>query len=69
MELLTVREVSKVLKTNPEYVYRLIQSGKLKGIKLGSLKVRKEALEEFLVTYEGYDLTDPTEVVPLSNVA
>lgn len=57
--LFTVKEVSKILKTNPTYVYKLIAKGKLPAIKLGSYKIREEALRTFLERYEGYDLTDP----------
>ena len=59
--LYTVKEVSKIIKTNPSYVYKLINSGKLPAIKLGSYKIRKEALESFLRDYEGCDLTNPNE--------
>jgi excisionase family DNA binding protein len=57
-----VTEVSKLIKTNPAYVYRLINSGQLKALKLGSMKVRKSTLEQFLAQNEGMDLTDPFEV-------
>ena len=57
--LYTVKEVPKILRTNPTYVYKLIECGKLPVIKLGSYKVRKESMERFLEQYEGYDLTDP----------
>ena len=57
--LFTVKAVSKILKTNPTYVYKLIGCGKLPAIKLGSYKIREEALKNFLEQYEGYDLTDP----------
>lgn len=37
--LLTVHEVAKTLKTNPNTVYELINRGELKGLKLGRIKV------------------------------
>jgi excisionase family DNA binding protein len=58
VELYTVKEVSQILKVNVHRVYDLIRSGVLPALKLGNLKVRKEALERFLADYEGYDLTD-----------
>lgn len=64
--LYTVKEVSKILRTNPTYVYKLIDCGKLPAIKLGSYKIRKESLEHFLKQYEGYDLTDPQVVKEIS---
>ncbi len=54
----TVKEVSLLLHSNIGYVYQLIDLGLLPALKLGSLKVRKEALNEFLCKYEGYDLSD-----------
>ena len=61
----TVKEVAKILKTSPDTVYALKKSGLLPFLKLGALKCRREALEEFLRKYEGYDVTDPFNVVPL----
>jgi hypothetical protein len=34
-------------------------------MKLGQYKVRRETLENFLKEYEGYDLTDPFNIMPL----
>ena len=56
--LFTVAEVATILKTNKTYVYTLINSGLLPALKLGSLKIRKASLEEFLKNYDGMDLTD-----------
>lgn len=63
--LFTVKEVAGIIKTNPSYVYRLINCGKLPAIKLGTYKVRKEALEDFLKSHEGMDVTDPDNIRPL----
>ncbi len=60
--LYTMKEVSVILKTNVTYVHRLRKAGLLPCIKIGTYKVRKEALEEFLKKYEGWDLTDPEAV-------
>lgn len=49
----TVKEVAKALHVNVNYVYRLIHTNLLPSLQLGSTKVRKETLEEFLKTYEG----------------
>ena len=56
--LLTIKEVSKILKTNPTTVYRLVKANKLPALKLGSLKVRQVSLDAFLNQYDGMDLTD-----------
>ncbi|WP_294363518.1 helix-turn-helix domain-containing protein [uncultured Clostridium sp.] len=66
--LYTVKETAKILKTNTDYVYALIKKGKLKCLKLGSYKIRKVALEEFLIQYEGYDLSNLDNVIPLENL-
>lgn len=60
--LFTVKETSKILKTNTNYVYRLIKCGYLKCLKLGSYKIRKKTLNEFLEKYEGKDLTDLDDI-------
>ena len=57
-ELYTAKEVSKILKVNVHKVYDLIHAGLLPALKLGSIKIRKESLNEFLKKYEGMDLTD-----------
>ena len=64
--LFTVKQVSELLHTNPTYVYKLINNKLLPVLKLGSCKVRKLALDEFLEKYEGYDLTDPANIKLLS---
>lgn len=63
--LYTVPEVSKLIKTNTSYVYELIKAGRLPVLKLGSYKVRKVTLLEFLEQYEGKDLTDPYNIVEI----
>lgn len=68
-ELLTVKEVADILKTNTDYVYRLQKAGLIKFLKLGRLKCRKKALEEFLEKYEGYDLTNPENITKLEGGA
>lgn len=63
--LYTAPEVAKILKTNVNYVYKLHKSGILRFLKLGRLKCRKSALEQFLEKYDGYDISDPFHVVEL----
>ena len=63
--LLNVKETSEILKTNVDYVHKLRKSGVLPFIKLGSYKVRREALQEFLRNNEGKDLTDPYQIKDL----
>ena len=46
--LLTVTEVAKELRVNRNFVYKLINNGELEAVKIGSIKVRKEALNEYI---------------------
>lgn len=62
----TVKEVSRLLHTNPAFVYRIINLGLLPALKLGSIRVRKAALDEFLQRYEGCDLSDPLNIKELA---
>lgn len=61
----TVREVSHLLRTNAAFIYKLIDTGLLPALKLGSLRVRKEALDEFLQKYEGCDLSNLNDIKPI----
>lgn len=61
----TVPEVAKILKSNVDYVHKLRKAGVLPFLKLGQYKCRKVALENFLATYEGKDVTDPTNITEL----
>lgn len=46
-------------------MYELVNAGLLPALKLGSLKVRKEILEDFMIKYEGKDLTDINNICDL----
>lgn len=63
--LYTVKETSKLLKTNPNYIYELIKKGFLPALKLGCFKIRRSAILEFLEKNEGLDLTDLTNIKKL----
>lgn len=63
--LYTVKETAELLKCNVDYVHKLRKAGLLPFLKLGSYKVRKQALDEFLEKYEGKDLTDPFAIKDL----
>lgn len=64
--LYPVAETAKLLKTNSNYVYELIKRGLLPALKLGSYKVRKTALTNFLEKNEGKDLTDLDNIISLN---
>lgn len=46
--LLTVSEVAKMLKVNRNFVYKIIKDGELEAVKIGSIKVREEKLNEYI---------------------
>ena len=46
--LLTVAEVAKALKVNRNFVYKIIKDGELEAVKVGSIKVKKEALTKYV---------------------
>ena len=56
MPLYTVTEVSKLLKVNRNFVYDLIRSGELEAVRIGSIKVRKDAVERYVerMKYNGW---------------
>jgi excisionase family DNA binding protein len=58
----TVNEVSKILGVNKNCVYNLINAGIIKTMKLGRQKITFNSLTEFLNKYDGYDLTDLTNI-------
>lgn len=66
--LYTVSETAKLLKTNSNYVYDLIKKGLLPALKLGSFKIRRTSLIEFLAKYEGQDLTNLDNITNLEVV-
>ena len=46
--LLSVSEVAKLLKVNRNFVYKIINDGELEAVTIGSIKVRKEALNRYV---------------------
>lgn len=53
--LYTVKEVAKILKTNPNAVYALVKNKQLPGLQLGSTKIRGSDLERFVEKYPAMD--------------
>lgn len=66
--LYTVKQASKLLKTDEPTIRRLIDKGIIKALKLGRLKVRKEEIERFLEWAEEKDFTDLENIVPLKTL-
>lgn len=46
--LYTVTEVAKMLKVNRNFVYKIINDGELEAVKIGSIKVKREALNRYI---------------------
>ena len=46
--LYTVSEVAKLLKVNRNFVYKLIKDGELEAVKIGSIKVRRDAIDRYV---------------------
>ena len=46
--LYTVTEVAKLLKVNKNFVYKIINDGELEAVKIGSIKVKREALDRYI---------------------
>ena len=46
--LLTVSDVAKRLKVNKNFVYNLIKDGELEAVRIGSIKVREDKLNEYI---------------------
>ena len=46
--LYTVREVANLLKVNRNFVYDEIKNGKLRAIRVGSIKIRHDDLEAYI---------------------
>lgn len=67
MYLLTIKDVSKILKVNVSFVYDLIKKGHLQALKLGSMKITNVELDRFILSASGSDFTDLDNVIPLQN--
>ncbi len=63
--LYTVKETAKLLKVNPNYVYDLIKKEMLPALKLGSFKIRRTSLLNFVKESEGKDMTDLNNIKEL----
>lgn len=60
-ELLTVKQVSELLKINIDCVHELRKAGALPFCKLGRFKCRRTAVEAFIRNIDGMDYTDPAK--------
>ncbi|EES50614.1 helix-turn-helix domain-containing protein [Clostridium botulinum] len=63
--LFTVKEASKLLKTDEPTIRRLISRGLMKALRLGRIKIRKVEIERFAEWAEGKDLNDLDDIKEL----
>lgn len=54
------------LKVNKNTAYSLINKGLIPALKLGSIKVRKSSLMNFITEYEGKELSDLDNIKELN---
>lgn len=64
----TVQEVAKLLHSSPNYIYELINKGYLPAIKLGSIKILKSSLEQFLIENQGKDFSDFNNIKSITQI-
>jgi hypothetical protein len=65
-ELFSITEVSTKLKISRELAYKLVGSGLLRAIKIGTMKVSQKELDHFIDKYYGMDLSDFNDVKQLA---
>lgn len=64
-DLLDYTEVMKILKVNANDAYRVMKV--IPHLKLGRIKVRRQALDAWLEANEGNDVSDPEKPARLQN--
>ena len=65
----TVQEVAKMLHSSPNYIYKLIEKGYLPALKLGSIKILKISLEQFLINNQGKDFSNLNNITELKELS
>ena len=63
--LYTVSETAELLKVNRNSVYDLLRKNVIRGIKIGSLKITRKELLDFLERNNGKDLSNLDEIKEL----
>ena len=64
--LYTVSETAELLKVNRNSVYDLLRKNIIRGIKIGSLKITRKELLDFLERNNGKDLSNLDEIKELN---
>ena len=53
----TVAETAEILRCSEGFVRRILTCGLMRYMKIGDIKIRSEALDEFLERFDGEDVT------------
>ena len=53
----TVAETAEILRCSEGFVRRILNCGLMRYMKIGDIKIRSEALDEFLEKFDGEDVT------------
>lgn len=64
--LYTVSEVAELLKVNRNSIYELLKKNVIRGLKLGSLKITRTELINFLEENNGKDLSNLEDIKDLN---
>lgn len=67
-KLITVPEFAKMIGSNTNKAYEIVKAKLVPVLILGKVKIRQKAAEEFLIRYEGYDLTDVNNIKPIGDL-
>lgn len=49
-QIYTIKEAAQILRVNTNYIYREIGEGKIKAVKIGSLKILESELLKYIDT-------------------
>lgn len=65
--LYSVSEFAKLLGIGETLASAIVNSGLIPYLKLGGRKIRRKSVEKFLDEYDGYDLTNLSNIHPIRN--
>ena len=69
-EWLTTTQASKILKCCRATLINYVKAGLIPCVKVGThIKIRRRALEEFMISCEGKDISDPYNVKLIEEVS
>ena len=65
--LYSVPEFAKLLGIGETLASAIVNSGLIQYLNLGGRKIRRESVEKFLDEYDGYDLSNLSNIRPIRN--